>query len=290
MSFTQDGKLFPGGNQYNRFLKVLKGVLCGALIRDVLTEAGMTHGALGTHSARKGAATYVSSCSTSGPSAASICLRAGWTLPGVQDKYVRFKAAGDMVAGRYVAGLPFDSPDFAILPPFFNTQSGQIQDALELRQRIQVALDAIFPGVSPNLRQVCQFGLASLLYHKTFLQQNLPPTHLLFDTPLFDVNNELQLQWLQQRVECRKCQMDDYITATRIPSHVGLMTELASMRDTFAESFDSALKRHINGSVMSIEALEAAFASVLARSSLLQSAQHASGVEPTPRSANIVVL
>ncbi|OWY93309.1 hypothetical protein PHMEG_00037348 [Phytophthora megakarya] len=25
--FSQDGKLFPGGNQYSRFLKILKGVL-----------------------------------------------------------------------------------------------------------------------------------------------------------------------------------------------------------------------------------------------------------------------
>ncbi|KAF4030404.1 hypothetical protein GN244_ATG17824 [Phytophthora infestans] len=31
----------------------------------------------------KSAAMYVSSCSTSGPSATTICLRAGWTLPGI---------------------------------------------------------------------------------------------------------------------------------------------------------------------------------------------------------------
>ncbi|KAG6942187.1 hypothetical protein JG688_00018269 [Phytophthora aleatoria] len=72
--------------------------------------------ASGAHSARKGAATYVSSCSTSGPSAASNCLRVGWPLHGVEDKYVRFEAAGDMIVGRYAAGLPFDSPQFAILP------------------------------------------------------------------------------------------------------------------------------------------------------------------------------
>ncbi|KAF1782506.1 hypothetical protein GQ600_12266 [Phytophthora cactorum] len=58
----------------------------------------MTTNDFGTHSARKGAATV------------------GWPLHGVEDKYVRFEAAGDMIVGRYAAGLPFDSLQFAILP------------------------------------------------------------------------------------------------------------------------------------------------------------------------------
>ncbi|EGZ26485.1 hypothetical protein PHYSODRAFT_484717 [Phytophthora sojae] len=168
--FARDGKLFPGGNQYRRFLKVLKSVLSGELMQRTLAEFGLTAADFGTHSARKGAATYVSSCSTSGPSAAAICLRAGWTFPGVQDKYVRFEAAGDMVVGRYVAGLPFDSPKFAALPPFFDVQSDQEADRLELRQRIDVAMKAVFPGVPASLRMICQFGLASMLFHKSFLQ------------------------------------------------------------------------------------------------------------------------
>ncbi|KAK1935028.1 hypothetical protein P3T76_010794 [Phytophthora citrophthora] len=253
MGFTQDGKLFPGGNQYSRFLKVLKSVLCGDLMRDVLTEAGMTHGAFGTHSTRKGAATYVSSCSTSGPFTASICLRAGWKLPGVQDKYVYFEAADDMVLDFLLTLLTL-----RFYRRFFNTQSGQTQDALELRQRIQVALDAVFPGLPVWI------GIFDVSQNLFAAKSTFDP--FIFDTPLFKMNNEPQLQWQKQRVECRKCQMVDYITATGIPPHFILMfrlscyrAELACMRGTFAESFESALKRHINGSVMTVEALEAAF-------------------------------
>ena len=69
---------------------------------------------------RKGAATFCSSGSTSCRSTTAVSLRAGWTMPGVQGTYLRYEAAGDREVGRIVAGLPIDSPNFAILPPFFD--------------------------------------------------------------------------------------------------------------------------------------------------------------------------
>ncbi|ETP53837.1 hypothetical protein F442_01317, partial [Phytophthora nicotianae P10297] len=161
--FDGDGKLFPGGNQYSRFLSILKKNLECDVMKSILVQFGLTSDDFGTHSARKGAATYMNSCSTSGPSAAAICLRAGWTLPGVQNKYVRFEAAGDMIVGRYVAGLPFDSPKFATLPPFFAPLTNQTDEQCELEQRLRITMDVVFPGVPPSLRMICQFGLASLL-------------------------------------------------------------------------------------------------------------------------------
>jgi len=225
--FDRDGKLFPGGNQYSRFLKVLKSVLSGGVMQEVLTEYGLETADFGTHSARKGAATYVSSCSTSGPSAAAICLRAGWTLPGVQDKYVRFEAAGDMVVGRFVSGLPFDSPGFATLPPFFDFQSCHDDDQMDLRHRVEVAMTSSFPGVPPSLRMVCQFELASILYHIPFLKQTLPSNHLLFATPLFNPSNEIEIDWLRQHIACRNFKESDLISPTGIPPHVGIMVALS---------------------------------------------------------------
>ncbi|OWZ00260.1 hypothetical protein PHMEG_00028589, partial [Phytophthora megakarya] len=158
-----------------------------------LEEFGLRTNDFGTHSARKGASTYVSGCSTSGPSAAAICLRAGWTLPGVQDKYIRYEAAGDIVVGRYVA-----------------------------------------------------------------VQQ-------------------VQFEWLRRRVICRNFHANDPITPSGIPPHVGILTALTSfkdqidgIRDGLSSVFESTLKRHIYGSVMTMEALEAAFAAVLSRSNLIR--------------------
>ncbi|ETV72220.1 hypothetical protein H257_12693 [Aphanomyces astaci] len=63
------GALFPGSSQRTRFGKGLKL----ALIED--NPVGSSE--IGTHSIRKGAATFVSSGSTGGPLLVSICLRCG---------------------------------------------------------------------------------------------------------------------------------------------------------------------------------------------------------------------
>ncbi|ETO70300.1 hypothetical protein F444_13198 [Phytophthora nicotianae P1976] len=51
-------------------------------------------------------------------------------------------------------------------------------------------------------------------------------------------------------------------------------SEMVKMREEFSQAFEAALKRHINGSVMTMEALDAAFSSVLARSNLVQHNLH----------------
>ncbi|KAJ8506933.1 hypothetical protein ON010_g19031 [Phytophthora cinnamomi] len=65
---------------------------------------------------------------TGGASAAAICIRARWPLPGVQDRYI----AGDMVVGRYVAGLPSEETGFTMLPPFLSDVDDTIQNAISL--------------------------------------------------------------------------------------------------------------------------------------------------------------
>ena len=140
LGFAPTGKLFPGGNQYSRFLKLLKSALGRDDVEAILQQCGLNNTNYGSHSARKGAATYVSSCSTAGPSAAAICIRAGWTLPGVQGQYIRYEGAGDMIVGRFVSGLPFDSEQFAILPPLLASADGHMNEV------VSEMLKAMYPA------------------------------------------------------------------------------------------------------------------------------------------------
>ena len=48
-------------------------------------------------------------------------LRRGWTVPGVESRYIRSECAADQYVGRTVAGLPLDSENFAVLPAHFKT-------------------------------------------------------------------------------------------------------------------------------------------------------------------------
>ena len=51
-----------------------------------LQKFGVDPSVLGTHSLRKGSASYTTSGSTAGPSFSAICQRAGWKLGTVQDR------------------------------------------------------------------------------------------------------------------------------------------------------------------------------------------------------------
>jgi hypothetical protein len=153
-----DSKIFPGGNQYDRFSKILKRLMLEPSMAQLLENEGLHPSDIGTHSARKGSATYVSSCSNGGPSAAAICIRAGWTLPGVQDTYIRYESAGDMIVGRYVAGLPFGDSAFAVLPPFFTEIDDLIRSSIEL----------CFSKLPSHLIRASSFMLASLVYHHDY--------------------------------------------------------------------------------------------------------------------------
>ena len=90
--------LFEGTSQYNRYANIFRALLTKN--ETELKRLGVKEGDLGTHSLRKGVATLVTAASTVSPPIISICTRAGWTMGGVKDKYLRFVATGDQYVGR----------------------------------------------------------------------------------------------------------------------------------------------------------------------------------------------
>ena len=50
---------------------------------------------------------------------ASICLRAGWSMGPVKEKYIHYEKAGDQYVGRVAAGLNVNSTEFAVFCPYF---------------------------------------------------------------------------------------------------------------------------------------------------------------------------
>ena len=75
---------------------------------------------IGSHSSRKGTATYCSNGSPVSSPMTSICLRAGWIMGPVKEKYIHYENAGNQYVDRVVAGLNVNSTDFAVSPPYFN--------------------------------------------------------------------------------------------------------------------------------------------------------------------------
>ena len=86
--------LLRGTATEGRFSKWLKGIMNsnGAS----MIALGIIAFDIGTHSFRKGVATFVAGC-VAGPSAISIFLRAGWSLGVVTSRYIFTGQGGDQV-------------------------------------------------------------------------------------------------------------------------------------------------------------------------------------------------
>jgi hypothetical protein len=223
LGFSDSCRLFPGSKQYDRYSKALKRLLEYPTIMLEMQKRGLKSSDIGSHSARKGSATYVSSCSSSGPSSSSICLRAGWSLPGVQDTYVRYEGAGDQVVGRFVTGLPFESPDFALSPPFWPSSVALVSHAVQ----------ECFPLCPPQLVKICEFCLASIVYHSEYLSNTLPNDHLLFQTTLF--RNPDLLCDLKSLVQCRHTTAGDAFRCSGIPPHISILVQMEFQTSTIKD-------------------------------------------------------
>jgi len=198
------GPLFPGSQQKVRFGNVLRQMISSI--------SGLNH--YGTHSIRKGVATFACSGTTGGPSIASVCLRVGWSLGGVQDRYIRYESAGDQYLGRVVAGLPLNRAEFAVLPPHFVDN----QDIM-----LQSCIDKMFPTLSKCscLQDILKLCIASLVCHHDHLKEKMPASHPLLTTILFrhtEVVGHLQAKLVNG--------ISPWMKPTGIPPHVELYKQL----------------------------------------------------------------
>ncbi|ETO99546.1 hypothetical protein F441_23039, partial [Phytophthora nicotianae CJ01A1] len=220
--FDDSDLLFPGSNQYERFRKPLLRLLTQEE-EDVAAELkrqGLDPTELGTHSMRKGSATFCSSGSTACPSATAVHLRSGWSLGGVQNTFLRYEAAGDMHVGRTVAGLPTESSQFSILPPHFVENDPSVKRGVRL----------MFPGLPERLEFIAEYCLASLTYHFSYLKETLSPKHPVFETALFQ-NDEL-FSSLSMRLHNGDVISGARIRATGIPPHVSILCEMKWLKNS----------------------------------------------------------
>jgi len=220
-------RLFPGNNQYERFRKILSRMVVLENVALELERRAIDPQSLGTHSMRKGASTYGASGSTACPPSAALQLRAGWTLPGVQGGYLRHEAAGDMYVGRTVSGLPIDKPEFAVLPPNFEGADAQA---------IKEALRLVFPTLPKSLNRIGEFAMASLVYHREFLLENLPKSHPLLESVLF--RNDIVYNKLKCLVQCKLSHEGGDLKGTGIPPHVSILSQMKLMSEELKRNIE----------------------------------------------------
>jgi hypothetical protein len=209
--------LFDGSRQHDRFVEAVRRVLKeNPRLKDELDRLGITAEDIASHSFRKGGRSYAQGGTTGGPSTPSIMLRELWALEGMDKKYVRYEAA----AGRILAMLDINSPDFAVLCPHFDIVDEVITAAMRDR----------FPGAPVQLECVLVNCLASLVYQCEYLRTHLHKDHPLFKSVVF---TQGYVDRLANRVALSF--PGDRITPTGIPPHVSIQRQLREVKAVVEE-------------------------------------------------------
>jgi len=202
--------VFVGATTESKFSKWLHTALT-SLGTGVVMLIGFIASLLGTHSFRKGSATYGQSFN-GGPTVVAVFHRAGWSLGNVPNRYLFPTISGDQLLGRVVCGLPWMQEDFAVLPPHFKTDT-EISDT---------EWETLVPGYQnyPDCFKPCiPFLVASVIYHISWCRSKLPAGDPFFTSRL---NRDQELiDRLQPCVITGKffCE-DTHMVATGIPENL----------------------------------------------------------------------
>jgi hypothetical protein len=230
------GLLFPGGNQYQRFMGVFHKIILSN--REEFSRLGIQPGDLGSHSARKGACSFASAGCTVSPPIASICLRACWSMGPVKERYLFYEKAGDQFLGRAVSGMNMMSMEFAVSPPYFDasTVTDDQVEQTELDERIdKFVLDSMVGGATIPSKTfiILRNCFASICYHFDFLQNKLHLTNKLRASSLFtSIPNEIK-EAAVVRYPWNKTKKTP--TFSGLPPHVVLMAQMKDLKQSFKE-------------------------------------------------------
>ncbi|KAH9186568.1 hypothetical protein AeNC1_011456 [Aphanomyces euteiches] len=196
---------------------------CNKFEEDILAM-GLLIAEIGTHSFRKGVATSVGN-NPGGPSPISVWLRAGWSLGNVQSGYIFEETGGDQFIGRCATGLNLNDISFASLPPHFSDVLSTVQ------------WESILPGYSktypPAFRCAVPYLLASLVYHRDWVQSNFATNHPIF----------LSLVWKSGILESLvdhvhagiHSSQESGLVASGIPPSIPLAIELEKIKQSIQE-------------------------------------------------------
>mmetsp|Transcript_21038 Transcript_21038/g.25871 ORF Transcript_21038/g.25871 Transcript_21038/m.25871 type:complete len:633 (+) Transcript_21038:146-2044(+) len=233
--------LFEGSDPYNRYTKIFCKVIKDNM--DELRRLGVSHGDLGTHSSRKGVATLVAAGCTASPPIVSICLRAGWSMGGVKERYFRHERAGDRYVGRCASCLDQSSKDFAVSCPYFDFTGIKDSSArLERKKLVQKWLMDRIPidKIESHVYNVLKFCFASICYHYDTLQERLDASCLV-------LNSTFMIGLPKEIRECAKVAYPwtktcDTPTFTGIPPHILILAELEELKMKFTQLTESMRK------------------------------------------------
>lgn len=225
--------LFPGKDTsiYQRYAERFGKVVSGC--STDLLKNGYVPGDLGTHSARKGVGTMVAAGCTVSPPIVSLCIRAGWVLGGVKDKYLFRENAGDQYVGRCASCLDQTTKEFAVSPPYFDYSDFSGTERLAKKKMVQDWIESRL-GFGADVMPESAHGVilhcfAAVCYHyKDLKEKHLHPQCMLRQASLFRGIPREIVELAVVRFPWDKT--EDTPKLTGIPPHVLHMAEMEELK------------------------------------------------------------
>ena len=203
-------------------------------MKDELEALGFSPRDLGTHSARKGVATMVAAGCTVSPPIVSLCIRAGWVLGGVKDKYLFRENAGDQYVGRCASCLDQTKKEFAVSPAYFDYSMFDAEERIKQKKMVQNFVDSRLGyaegTVTNTARQLIMMCFAAVCYEYKKLQDTyLDINSCVRIASLFrDIPDEIVALAV---VRYPWNQTSDTPRPTGIPPHVLHLVEMENLRN-----------------------------------------------------------
>lgn len=222
-------QLFNGTDSKNRFSRHLQSTMSKCSASERL-QLGAYISELGTHSLRKGSGTYcLGQCG--GPNPVSVSLRMGQSIGQIREKYIFTGDGADQLCGRMVCGLPFDRPEFAILPPHFTPQ-----ETANFTVEYWLSVLPCYPNFPDSFKRTIPYLYASLLYHQQYLYSNLVSNHPILSCRAFSSLSLEELKLMQAKIKCVVgiCP-ESKLKATGIPQHLALVVRMHEMQNQLDE-------------------------------------------------------
>ena len=234
--FRDGKKIFPGEASHNRFDQEFKRIM--ELHDNDYLNINVVYSDLGTHSIRKGGATYCCAGVHPGPPVISVCLRAGWTIGRVKERYLKYENAGDELVGRTLTGIPPTSVDFGISHVYFKSDS-------RYYQQIEEFLSVCFSVILPKLTGFSRVLLASFIYHESWTRENQHPASPLFNSTYysFDIVYPNRKDFVSTALPWEN--KHDAPVLTGIPIHCSLLNKIMEIYEMQKALPEEMLKRFV---------------------------------------------
>ena len=97
-------------------------------------------------------------------------------MPGVRNRYIKYKSAGDQFVGKCVSGRTRSSTEFAASPAYFDFSTFDNKERTKMEEELSTWFKNRMPKeAKENLKLFSLFKMcvAVVLYHYQFLDENM---------------------------------------------------------------------------------------------------------------------